>query len=104
MLAENNLQQHVTKPTHKAGHMLDLVISRASSSIISTTDVYDASISDHISVLFNLIIRDPSFMPKVKLACDMRSFSYTKFKNDLCIKLNKIPLQKILTPYYSITN
>ena len=93
LLAENNLQQHVTKPTHKAGHTLDLVISRESSSIISTTDVYDASISDHFSVLFNLTISDPSSVPKVKLARDMRSFSYTKFEDDLSIKLNKIPLQ-----------
>ena len=90
----NNLQQHVTKPTHKAGHTLNLVISRESSSIISTTDVYDASISDHSSVLFNLIISDPSFVPKVKLARDMCSFSYTKFEDDLSIKLNKIPLQQ----------
>ena len=84
----------MTKLTHKAGHTLDLVISRASSSIISTTDVYDASISDHFSVLFNLIISDPSSVPKVKLARDMRSFSYTKFEDDLSIKLNKIPLQQ----------
>ena len=103
LLSENNLQQHVTKPTHKAGHTLDLVIPRASSSIISTTDVYDASISDHFSVLFNLIISYPSSVPKVKLARDMCSFSYTKFEDDLSIKLNKIPLQQ--DPYYySITN
>ena len=81
-------------PTHKAEHTLDLVISRASSSIISTTDVYDASISNHFSVLFNLIISDPSSVPKVTLARDMRSFSYTKFKDDLSIKLIKIPLQQ----------
>ena len=33
-------------------------------------------------------------MPEVKLARDMRSFSYTKFEDDLSIKLNKIPLQQ----------
>ena len=54
----------------------------------------NASISDHFSVLFNLIISDPSFAPKVKLASAMRSFSYTKFEDDLSIKLNKIPLQQ----------
>ena len=91
LLAENTLQQHVTRPTHKAGHTLDLVISRASSSIKSPTDVYDASISDHFSVLFSLVISDPASVPKVKLARDMRTFSYTKFKDDLSIKLNKIP-------------
>ena len=52
------------------------------------------SISDHFSVLFNLIIGDPSSVPKVKLARDMRSFSYTKFEDDLSIKLNKITLQQ----------
>ena len=39
------------------------------------------------------MISDPSSVPKVKLARDMRSFSYTKFEDDLSIKLNKIPLQ-----------
>ena len=47
-----------------------------------------------ISVLFNLIISDPSSVPKVKLARDMRSFSYTKFKEDLSIKLDNIPAQQ----------
>ena len=43
---------------------------------------------------FNLIIGDPSSVPEVKLARDRRSFSYTQFKEDLCIKLIKIPLKQ----------
>ena len=47
-----------------------------------------------ISVLFNLIISDPSSVPKGKPACDMHNFSLTKFEDALSIKLNKIPLQQ----------
>ena len=56
ILAENNLEQRVTQPTHRGGHMLDLLITRTTSSIIRTTEVYRSCISDHFSVLFPLAI------------------------------------------------
>ena len=37
ILAENNLKQHVTEPTHMKGHMLYLVITRSSGSFVSLT-------------------------------------------------------------------
>ena len=52
ILVENNLEQRVTQTTHKGGHMLDLVITRTTSSIVHTTEVYRSCISDHSSVLF----------------------------------------------------
>ena len=47
ILAENNLQQHVTESTHIQGHRLDLVTTRSPSSIVSSTMAYPSSISDH---------------------------------------------------------
>jgi len=44
ILAENNLKQHVTGPIHMKGHMLDLVITRSSSSIFSSTSAYQQHI------------------------------------------------------------
>ena len=47
ILAENDLQQHVTESTQIRGHMLDLVITRSRSSIVLSTVAYPSSISDH---------------------------------------------------------
>ena len=52
ILAENNLRQHAT---HMKRHMLDLVITRSSSSIVSSTSAYISSVSDHYSVVFRLL-------------------------------------------------
>ena len=59
ILAGNNLKQHVTEPTHMKGHMLELVITRSSSSIVSSTTAYPCSISDHYSVVFHLLSASP---------------------------------------------
>ena len=45
ILAENNFVHHVTKPTHSAGHMLDLVITCNGSSLVCDTVVIKSSIS-----------------------------------------------------------
>ena len=51
LLLENNLKQHVLQPTHTKGHMLDLVLTHLSSSILNGVTVEKSNISDHHSVL-----------------------------------------------------
>ena len=72
ILAENNLKQHVTEPTHMKGHMLDLVITRSSSSFVSSTTAYPSSISDHYSVIFRLSSASPVSGRAVKQLRDFR--------------------------------
>ena len=75
ILAENNLKQHVTEPTHMKGHMLDLVITRSSSSIVLSTTAYPSSISDHYSVVFRLSSASPVSARAVKQLRDLIWFA-----------------------------
>ena len=51
LLTSYELLQHVTDPTHYLGHMLDLVISRESESILADTVVKE-KISDHMVIIY----------------------------------------------------
>jgi hypothetical protein len=53
VLVTFNLTQHVSKPTHVKGGILDLIITRDNSSIIKSVNVV-SGISDHEAVLFDL--------------------------------------------------
>ena len=102
ILAENNLEQHVTGSTHRSGHTLDLVISRSAnsaisapcvhsirtaSSIISDTCIHPSSISDHYSVLFHLATPLPPSMRQVEHVRNYRDLDLVSFETDLRDKL-----------------
>lgn len=53
------LQQHVTLPTHVHGHTLDLIRSHCSESIIKSSPLACRFISDHASIICNLIPAEP---------------------------------------------
>ena len=59
ILQEFNLMNHVTCATHTAGHTLDLVITRMTSSVVMNVTSNDI-ISDHLSVLFDFNLITPS--------------------------------------------
>ena len=90
ILAENNLKQHVTEPTHMKGHMLDLVITRSSSSIVSSTTAYPSSISDHYSVVFRLSSASPVSARAVKQLRDFRGLDVVRLETDLSSRLASI--------------
>uniref|UniRef100_A0A3Q2P679 Reverse transcriptase domain-containing protein n=1 Tax=Fundulus heteroclitus TaxID=8078 RepID=A0A3Q2P679_FUNHE len=54
-----NLTQNVKQPTHKQGHILDLIITKGLN--ISQVNVTDVALSDHFSVTFECIITSDSF-------------------------------------------
>ena len=87
ILAENNLKQHVTEPTYMKGHMLDLVITRSSSSIVSSTTAYPSSISDHYSVVFRLSSASPVSARAVKQLRDFRGLDLVRLETDLSSRL-----------------
>ena len=49
ILESMGLEQHVDKPTHVSGHILDLVITQKFDELISTVSVVDYLFSDHMS-------------------------------------------------------
>ena len=73
--------QHVREPTHRAGHTLDVVISRADTDLrrLSVGDF----LSDHAVVNFKLSLRRPASMPQPVMRRRWRSFIAADFEADL---------------------
>ncbi|ELT95795.1 hypothetical protein CAPTEDRAFT_210712 [Capitella teleta] len=59
---EFRLQQHVTDPTHKSGHTLDLMLSRNEEELISSVEVLDHGFPDHYAVLASLTVKKPPLL------------------------------------------
>ena len=55
LLGSLNLKQHVDKPTHSAGHILDLLITRDESLVLNIS-VCDPALSDHFVVHCDILI------------------------------------------------
>ena len=63
LLGSLNLKQHVDKPTHSAGHILDLLITRDESLVLNIS-ACDPALSDHFVVHCHILITKPSFERK----------------------------------------
>ena len=78
------LSQLVSFPTHLAGHTLDLLITRSTSSLFSDIDYTFPSLSDHYAVLSVFSVPSHSRPPRVtKLIRNIKSIDITAFSNDI---------------------
>ena len=60
VLDHYRFSQHIDKPTHSAGHVLDLFLSRTDDNIIRTSSVHDLNISDHAMIVCDLsVLKSP---------------------------------------------
>ena len=83
LLDLHNLSQHVTLPTHRSNHTLDLVITRKDENIIADCNVYDPCLSDHYFVNCTLNLDRPRHV-KIKLTYrKLRSIDMEAFCSDL---------------------
>ena len=57
-----NLSQHIVEPTHKYGHILDLMISKQGASLIKNVNVFLRWISHHSVVEANIMTTKPGFL------------------------------------------
>ena len=79
------MRQLVTCATHRAGHTIDHIVTRADDSIIADVRVEPVyAISDHFPVLFSI----NNFSPvrntrKSVISRNMKSFSTSEFASDL---------------------
>lgn len=73
MIEAFNLKQHISEPTHKSGHTLDLIITRADEDVARNFKVYDPVISDHLAVGCTLSIPKKAF--------EKKEVSYRKIKS-----------------------
>src|SRR3989441_2981141 len=78
------LSQLVSFPTHTAGHTLDLLITRSSSTLFSDIDYACPSLSDHHAILFVFSVPSHSRLPRItKLIRNTKSINVTSFSNDI---------------------
>jgi hypothetical protein len=64
VLGSGNLTQHVTGPTQKYGHTLDLVITKSDSSLVKNIFTIDPDHSDHFWVHFEMPLEKPQLLRK----------------------------------------
>ena len=78
-----NLCQHVSLPTHVSGHILDLIITNASSNLIICPYVLDTYISDHKTVCVDIDLLQPT-VNKVIFSCrPINKINFTDFNQDI---------------------
>ena len=56
-----NLKPRVCSPTHRAGHTLDLLITRDDDQLVTSVSIHDAAFSDHFIVNGPLSMEKPLF-------------------------------------------
>lgn len=96
ILAENNLEQHVSQSTHRMGHMLDLVITRKSDHTIAAIDVSPSSISDHHSIIFNVLAAVPPPVRQQQMVRDHHGFDKSAFQADLATRLSDVDVEQVV--------
>jgi hypothetical protein len=79
-----NLTQHVTFPTHRHSHILDLVITTADSTLSPTISFSPTSPSDHLPILSSLSIIPPIPLPLTEHHFrSLHSISINSFTRDI---------------------
>lgn len=78
-----NLQQHVSGPTHRCGHTLDLVLSRKNEDIVQEVYVSQDMISDHATIMCDIILRPDILTRSVKHIRKLKSLDMDKFADSL---------------------
>ena len=78
-----NLTQSVSEPTHNQGHLLDLVFSKQSDNILTSTKLHHGLTSDHTAILCKLDVSVPVQKPKTFLYRCLKKIDTGAFKQDL---------------------
>ena len=82
LLKAHNLEQHVSEPTHKLGHLIDFVITRSTDDIIESCEVADL-LSDHHVIHAMLKCTKPHPPQKVITFRQIGDIAIDEFKEDI---------------------
>ena len=77
-----NLKQHVCSPTHRAGHILDLLITRDGDQLVTSVSIHDAAFSDHFVVNCALSMEKPLLTKKQIIYRSFENFDIDLFISD----------------------
>ena len=84
LLDQANLTQHVTFPTHRQSHTLDLVITSIDSTLSPSNSYSPISPSDHFPVIYSLNITPPPTVPVSKhFTRSIHSINVSNFIRDI---------------------
>ena len=102
LLTEHNMEQHVNSSTHKAGHIIDWVITNSDTKLLSKVYVVDKCISDHKLVYFDIAVQNLRLKPtkRVVNSRNLKSIDIDNFKTDLSDALSD---PDIAPDYYNKT-
>ena len=86
LLESFDLQRHVRSCTHRGGHTLDLVITRAAEYILNAISVDDSSeISDHYTVCADLRFVKPNWERKRICGRKLKAINLEHFRQDVAM-------------------
>ena len=77
-----NLSQHVCSPTHRAGQILDLLITRDDDQLVTAVSIHDATFFDHFVVNCALSMEKPLFTKKQIINRSFKNFDSDLFISD----------------------
>lgn len=83
LIDQCNMTQLIDEPTHRAGHTLDLVITRKLSQTFSNTAVIDRLISDHKVIIMNIDIQKPRSVTRTATTRNIKRVDISAFKTDV---------------------
>lgn len=95
VLVSHGLQLLVSSSTHSAGNILDLIITRISSSLVSNV-IIDDGLSDHNSVLCSLSPAGPAIQNSSVSMRKLRAINQDEFNADLYMMVTA-PIQQRLS-------
>jgi len=96
VLESFGMRQHIAEPTHVAGHILDLVISRDTYDTLSDFAISDPGfpdssgniLRDHFSVVFYARAAKPASIRKTVQFRKLKSINISNFKEDIISSSN----------------
>ena len=83
LLESMGMTQHVNAPTHRAGHTLDLMITREFDSMIHSEPSSDIFYSDHCMVLADLSLHKPALTVREVSCRKMKAIDRELFRRNL---------------------
>ena len=92
MLSSYGFVQHITEPTHRSGHCLDLLITRDENSLISDVNIHPG-LSDHCAIMSTFHLDKPP-SPTVSITSRrLKGIDIDVFRQDVASALSQINIE-----------
>ena len=104
VLHTRNMTQLTMSATHKAGHILDWIITRNDRNDIFKIEVFDNCISDHFMITFRVNIVKPKRCLKDVMSRNIRAIDFDSFNHDLALCNTRVLSAHVDTCKASIYN